>query len=81
MRLDKQVREALEQTGLPWEIVNGGKHAHLRVDGQFVSILPYGSRAVIPRAVKNCVPSIRRVAQGRRQDGRRTSVVHKEKQQ
>jgi hypothetical protein len=33
-------RDELEASGLPWEVVNGGRHFHLRLNGQLVGILP-----------------------------------------
>jgi hypothetical protein len=36
------VRDELESCGLPWDVVNGGKHFQLRLNGQLVGILPKG---------------------------------------
>lgn len=41
-RLPKNVCEALK--GLNWELVQGGKHAHLRIDGVLVTVMSTGHR-------------------------------------
>lgn len=62
MKIPTEVREALDRTGLPWEVTNGSKHKQIRVNGQLVGILPKGSGSVGFRAVKNCLAQIRRAA-------------------
>jgi hypothetical protein len=62
MKPQREVLAALEETGLPWEITNGGRHAHIRVAGRLAGILPRGSGSVDQRAVKNCIAQIRRKA-------------------
>ena len=42
MRLPVQLREALEETGLPWEVVNGGKHHKVKLAGKLVGVYPHG---------------------------------------
>jgi hypothetical protein len=57
------VREALDETGLPWAIVPGKKHHQIRLKGRLVGILPHGPlRAANARGVKNLVAHIRRAA-------------------
>jgi hypothetical protein len=43
------VRDELETSGLPWEVVNGGRHFHLRLNGQLVGIL---SKTRCPREAR-----------------------------
>lgn len=62
MKPQPEVLAALEQTGLPWELVNGSRHTHIRVAGRLAGILPRGSGSVDQRAVKNCITQIRRKA-------------------
>ena len=68
-RMDFTVLNALDSTGLPWEIEPGKKHYHIRVGGKLAGILPKGSGTAGVRAVKNCVAQIRRVAR-EHNDGR-----------
>lgn len=62
MKPQPEVLAALEQTGLPWELTNGGKHTHIRVGGRLAGILPRGSGTVDRRVIKNCVAQIKRKA-------------------
>lgn len=60
MKLDSKVRQLLDESGLPWEIVNGAKHYKLMVQGRMAAILPHGGnsykwdmvRAAVRRAVR-----------------------------
>jgi len=41
MLLPNNVRELLEKSGQPWEIVNGAKHYKLIVGGRMATVLPH----------------------------------------
>jgi hypothetical protein len=65
MRLPKIIETALQDTGLPFEVVRGSRHHHIRVAGRLVGILPtHGSAEASPRALRNTVAQIRRAARG-----------------
>lgn len=64
-----KVREALNATGLPWEIINGSKHRKLVIDGRTVAVMSHGGHS---RAMKSecygdrtLVNSIRKFAASR----------------
>jgi hypothetical protein len=38
--LPARIRAELQ--GLDWEVTNGGRHAHLRVGGKLLAVLPHG---------------------------------------
>lgn len=44
MKIPAELREALDKTGLPWEIEVGGKHKKLRLSGKLVGIIPLGKQ-------------------------------------
>lgn len=58
------VRDALEETRLPWEIELGGKHRKIKLGGRLVGILPKGKKMqdAHDRTIKNTVAQIRRTA-------------------
>lgn len=62
MRLPKPVKQALEETGLPWTVERGSNHRKIKVSGKLVGILPNAAnRSTSPdRAQKNIVAQIRR---------------------
>lgn len=68
-RIDPKLRQALEETGLPWEVVNGGIHFHVRLDGRLVGILPRGGGAADPRALRNTIAQVRRAARQHHPEG------------
>lgn len=45
VRLNKMAEDALEATGLPYEITLGTKHYKVRLSGYVVAILPMGGKA------------------------------------
>ncbi len=64
MRLPQPVAEALDATGLPWQIVDGKKHKRVLLDGRQVLVVSHGSKAWGNwRNTKNAVCNIRRAAQ------------------
>lgn len=62
MKLPKQVRSALDEAGLQWEIRNGAKHQLLYVEGQMLAILPHGKggKSHGPKHLKNMLATLRR---------------------
>lgn len=58
--LSKAVREALESSGVEWELVTGKKHHKLLIRGRMVQVLPRGSRSCAPRGDANCLAAVRR---------------------
>lgn len=64
-RTHPEVYEALEQTGLDWEVKPGGRHWKIVLGGRLTGILPRGSGSRQKshlRAMKNVVSQIRRTA-------------------
>lgn len=59
-RLPPAITEALQATGKPWEITQGGQHLKILVAGRFVGILPGNGRDAGDRSLKNVVSQIRR---------------------
>ena len=49
-QVSPKVRDALDETGLPWEIRNGSKHRKLVVDGHTVAVMSHGGHS---RAMKS----------------------------
>jgi hypothetical protein len=61
MNVPDRVRRALDETGLPWEIENGGIHRKIRLAGYLVGILPKGKANNDARRTElNIVSQIRR---------------------
>lgn len=54
---------ALEETGVPWELKEGGRHLKIMVHGQLAGILPINGKCDRnKRATLNLVSQIKRVA-------------------
>lgn len=68
MRLAKQVQEALDTCGQPWEIKRGSRHLKIVVNGVMAGILPKNGRGPDSdqRACKNLVAQIKRAAKGQK---------------
>ena len=64
MKIDRAIKRALEETGLPYEFVKGGKHIVVRLNGHHAGILPYGTTTGGQRAAKNHIAHIRKIAAG-----------------
>ena len=63
MKLDPAIQHALDQTGLPFEIERGSRHAKIVVGGVFAGIMPSDLKgSANPRATKNTIAQIRRAA-------------------
>ena len=64
MRLPEELREALVKTGLPWEVIQGGKHNKVKLAGKLVAVYPLGKRRdAEKRSLLNTVSQVRRAAQ------------------
>jgi len=62
MRLPRAITEALDDTGLPWSVENGGRHAKLKLAGRLVGILPRTAPSESDRRpTLNIVSQIRRM--------------------
>lgn len=64
MRILPVIEQALNDTGMPWDIEQGKKHHHIRINGKLVGILPMGSKAAETRTIKNCISQIKKAAKG-----------------
>jgi hypothetical protein len=61
VKVPKEIQEALDATGLPWEVISGSRHFKIVLAGRMVGIL--GRRCVnVGRAEANTVAQIRRAA-------------------
>ncbi len=59
--LPPQVEAALNETGLPWQIVAGKKHRKVYVAGQMVLVLSHGSKGFTgSRQLNNAIADIRK---------------------
>ena len=60
----KEIREALDATGLAWAIENGRKHSKLRLDGRLIAVMSRSnpSSRSRNRDSRNIVSQIRRAA-------------------
>jgi hypothetical protein len=64
VKLPNELREALDNTGLPWELELGGKHYKVKLAGRLVGVLPRGKfNGSHKRTLLNTVSQIRRAAQ------------------
>lgn len=64
MRLPVELREALDKTGLPWEIENGKKHNKIRLAGRLVGVYPHGkANGDHRRSLLNTITQVRHAAQ------------------
>lgn len=61
----KEVRAALDATGLPWEVVYGKKHNRLLLNGAQVGVLSRSPKKCSENfQMKNTIAAIRRAAAG-----------------
>lgn len=64
MKIPPQVEAALNTTGLPWVLEQGGRHQKIKLGGRLVGILPNGKvNTSHKRTLLNTIAQIRRVAQ------------------
>jgi len=55
----------LDNTGLPWDVVEGTRHHKVRLCGHMVGIYPKGNAAGVDRrALLNTISQVRRAARG-----------------
>ena len=63
MRLPDELREALNRTGLPWEVETGKKHNKVKLAGRLVAVYPHGkAQERYKRALLNTITQVRRTA-------------------
>lgn len=64
MKMAREVREALEECGLPWSLERGNRHFKIMVGGRFVGILPLNGKISESsrRATLNIASQIKRAA-------------------
>lgn len=63
MKIDSKISETLNSLTVPWELVIGGKHIKILVNGQLAGVLPKnGSQSNGKRSILNTMSQIRRVA-------------------
>lgn len=64
MRLPAELREALDKTGLPWDVEAGKKHYKVKLAGRLVAVYPHGkAQERYRRALLNTITQVRRTAQ------------------
>lgn len=64
MKLPGELREALDQTGLPWEVESGKKHNKVKLAGRLVAVYSHGKKQESDRrALLNTITQVRRTAQ------------------
>jgi hypothetical protein len=63
MKIPTELREALDRTGLPWELEEGTKHNKVKLVGHLVGIYPKGrKREAHRRALLNTITQVRNAA-------------------
>lgn len=63
MKIEKRVEDALNATGLPWNVELGGKHIKIKLQGRLVAIQPRGPiKEQKNRATLNIISQIKRAA-------------------
>jgi hypothetical protein len=62
--LPDRVRDALDETRLPWELELGSKHWKIKLAGKLVGIVPKSKKMhdASDRPIKNTIAQIRRAA-------------------
>jgi hypothetical protein len=61
-RISDHFKKVLDDTGLPWEIVQGTKHKKLYLAGRYIGTIPIGRKSSLGRATRNVEAQIRRLA-------------------
>lgn len=63
MKLPCELREALDGTGLPWEVEVGKKHYKVKLAGRLVAVYPHGkAQERYRRALLNTITQVRHTA-------------------
>lgn len=63
MKLPVELREALDKTGLPWEIENGKKHNKVVLNTRLVGVFPHGKKCdANRRSLLNTITQVRAMA-------------------
>lgn len=68
LKLDKNIRGALDATGLPWAVETGSKHYKIRLAGRLVGVFSMGKNTQPSHAIHNTVSNIRRLERELRHD-------------
>jgi hypothetical protein len=62
--LTKKMREALDESGLPWSLKKGSKHWHISINGAYVGSLSYGKTyECTPNLERHILTKIRRLTE------------------
>lgn len=63
MKLDPKVKQALNGTGIPWEVETGSKHFKVRLGGRLAGVYPHGKKTEASQhANSNLISNIKRLA-------------------
>jgi hypothetical protein len=63
MKLDPKVKQALNNTGIPWEVEAGSKHFKVRLGGRLAGVYPHGKKTEASQhANSNLISNIKRLA-------------------
>ena len=63
MRLPSELREALDKTGLPWDVELGSKHNKVKLCGRLVAVFPRGGKQEQDkRSLLNTISQVRNAA-------------------
>lgn len=63
MRLPAELREALDKTGLPWEVEASKRHNKVKLSGKLVGIYPLGKKQESDRRpLLNTISQVRAAA-------------------
>lgn len=63
MKIPAELREALDKTGLPWNIEEGSKHRKVKLGGMLVGVLPHGKQQEAhKRSLLNTLTQVRLAA-------------------
>jgi len=60
-KLDHKIRDALDDSGLPYDLAAGSRHIKMTLGGKFIGVLSYTSRQGT-RDIKNTIARIRKAA-------------------
>jgi hypothetical protein len=66
-RISDHFKKVLDDTGLPWEIVQGSKHKKLFLAGRYAGTIPIGRKTSLGRSTKNVEAQIKRLVKERAQ--------------
>ena len=61
-RLDRKLKEAIDDTGLDWEIRNGSCHYKLFVGGHFTTVIAHGTRRDADKRTLTAISRVKSIA-------------------